>query len=289
MQTVKEKKSHQEIIEELARAHKIKTLKQGETAIYQLIEHGIAYSNGQAIKRYPSCVQIKDETAIFHPHTKEYTPLVYVKGSRAVRQPDGTDKYEEIREQIFFEDRDSGVMIVTAKDKNLYYHLEMSDENESKEGRDTSVKAKYRRLDSTKSAEEKLDLLYDKEYVYRLIKEMEVDELKATALEYNVNSARSVAEVKYDLITIAQKDPQAFIRNSGSPAAKMRALIIDAKFFGYVKYDGIERKWSLDMNNEVTPLIEIAPGQDPEEGLSTFLRSKDGDKIYKKLRDKLKS
>jgi hypothetical protein len=289
MQTVKEKKTHQEIIEELARAHKIKPLKQGETAIYQLIEHGVAYSNGQPINVYPTCVQIKDETAIFHPHTKEYTPLVYVKGSRAVRQPDGTDKYEEVREQIFFEDKYSGIMMVSAKDKWLYYHLEMSDENESKEGRDTAVKAKYRRLDSSKSAEEQLDLLYDKEYVYRLVKEMEVDELKANALEYSVNPSRSVAEIKYDLITIAQKDPQAFIRRCSNPAAKMRAMIIDAKFFGYVRYDGIERKWSLDMNNEVTPLIEIQPGQDPEEGLSTFLRSKDGDKIYKKLRDKLKS
>jgi hypothetical protein len=232
---------------------------------------------------YPPATQISNRTTILSPKTGLPEPLVYVKSSRPVKR-NGFTELEEETPLIFIE---GAGMTLGPKDTLLYYHMEMCDENESKVGRDTKVRAKYKRIDKAKTATEKLEKIYDDIYVSKMIMDMSIDDLKVFALKYKVNSELEIDEIKHNLITIARKDPQAFIRQSPNSVDKIKMLVRDAKTFGFIAYDGLTRKWSLTIEEEPKDLVEISPGKNADEEMVHYLMD-EGKEALKAIRKRMK-
>lgn len=278
MSEVIEKVTHVDFIKALAKAHKIEPLKGADAVTY--VPVNITFEPKTQRTHVPPSVEVRNRIEIIDPKTKEVTPLVYVKSSRAVKR-NGFNELEEEIPQIFIE---NGALVLGAKDLLLYYHMEMSDENESKVGRDTKVRAKFRRVDKGKTASENLDEIYDLEYVLRLVREMSLDEIKVMAEKYKVNTNLSTEEIRYNLIIIAKKDPKDFIRQSPNPRDKMKMLVKDAVASKFLIYDGLTRTWSLEEKS----LIEIEIGKNADEEIVEFLLSKAGKDAYKDVKSKLK-
>lgn len=277
-----QEKNHTEFIKDLARAHKIEPLKAGQSVTYVPI--AFREDPKTKITYYPPSTQVNGRVTVLHPHTGLPEPLVYVKSQRPVKK-NGFTELEEESPLIFIE---SNGLTVGPKDQLLYFHMEMNDENASKPGRDTSVRAKYMRLDKAKTATEKIDKIYDEVYVSQMILDMDIDNLKVFALKYKIDSSREVDEIKHDLLVVAKKDPQAFIRQSPNQVDVLAMLVRDAKKFKFILYDGMTRKWSLNIGEEEKEVVEVAPGGKADEEMVAFLMDKTGKETLTALKKRMK-
>jgi hypothetical protein len=285
MSEVKEPKqlTHAETVEKLAEFHRIKPLKGAETAVY--VPVNIKQDPDTKRMMVPPSVQVNNTITIINPHTKLPEQLVYVKSERSEKIG---GQYHTIQDTplIFIE---NGTKVLTAKDKLLYLHMEMTDENESKKDRDTKVTPKFRRLDKEKTATQKMEEVFDLEYVLTMLREAEVEDIVAMARIHKVNTDRSVDEIKYDLVVIAKKDPMEFIRLSPNKKDKLKVTVADAKGTGIIAYEGITRKWSVKGKEGERDVLEINPGQNSEDELIDYLMSdKKGRETLKEIKDLLK-
>jgi hypothetical protein len=276
-------KSYQEYIEEMAKAHGVKPLRAGQSVTY--VPSNMKVDPDTKRTHFPRSTQISNDITIISPSNNEMARLVYVKSEKPVKS-NGTIIFEEDKPLIFIE---GAALTIGPKDKWLYYHLEMSDENESKKGRDTNVRARFRRLDAEKTAEDKLDHEHLLRYVSQAIHDMDLDDLRVTASKYKINIDRNVSEIKWDLTVKAKEDPQSFLRNSSDLKGKIKIQIRDAKSIELIKFDEETRVWSLRVSlTDYRDILQVKAGVNSEETFIEYLISKEGEKTLKDIRKGLK-
>jgi hypothetical protein len=152
-----------------------------------------------------------------------------------------------------------GRLFVPIEKPNLYKYLELHPGNEKNGGN------LFSRVNKEKKAEIKIDddfLIAD---AISLVREKSLDDLLAVAMSFDIDTDRSVAEVKHDLLQKAKKNPKVFIQSFDNPVVSMKAKIKQAQNYNIISLNEDSVRWT-DTNKVI---ITVPAGKDP---LDTFVR-----------------
>ena len=178
------------------------------------------------------------------------------------------------REAIVFR---NGNLIVPREKPNLRKFLDKHPQNMANGGQ------VFKEVNQAADAEEKLNQEMSQFEAISLIKASEVEDLLAVALFFKVGIDRKVSEIKYDLLQIAKKNPQKFIKSFDDPAVKMKALARQAKDYQIIKVAEDSVRW-FDSNSLI---VSVPHGQDSEDILVRFLLTEKGASVVEDIEKQL--
>lgn len=160
----------------------------------------------------------------------------------------------------------NGNLVVPREKPNLRSFLDKHPENMTNGGRT------FREVNQAADAEEKLSQEMSQFEAISMIKSSEIEDLLAVALFFKVGIDRKVSEIKYDLLQIAKRNPEKFIRSFDDPAVKMKALVRQAKDYQIINVANDSVRW-FDSNSLI---VSVPHGQSPEDILVRFLLTEKG-------------
>lgn len=160
----------------------------------------------------------------------------------------------------------NGNLVVPREKPNLRAFLDKHPENMANGGRT------FKEVNQAADAEEKLNQEMSQFEAISMIKSSEIEDLLAVALFFKVGIDRKVSEIKYDLLQIAKKNPDKFIKSFDDPAVKMKALVRQAKDYQIINVAKDSVRW-FDSNSLI---VSVPHGQNPEDILVRFLLTEKG-------------
>ena len=178
------------------------------------------------------------------------------------------------REAIVFRE---GTLIVPREKPNLRKFLDLHPRNMANGGN------VFRLMDEAKDAETKLNEEMSQFEAVSMIKTSEMEDLLAVALFFNVNIDRKMSEIKYDLLQIAKKTPEKFVKSFDDPAVKMRALVRQAKDYQIIKISKDSVRW-FDSNSLI---VSVPHGQKPEDIVVRFMLTEKGASVVEDIEKQL--
>lgn len=116
-------------------------------------------------------------------------------------------------------------LMVPASNKNLIEILDRHPSNVANGG------VEFSELNPKKEAEKDLEKKFALNDAITLIKNKDYTDLLAVAIHFRVNPNASSQEIKSNLITIAERDPDKFLEAFDDEVVQMRALVHQAKKF----------------------------------------------------------
>tara|TARA_R100000353_G_scaffold76261_1_gene57885 strand:+ start:64 stop:897 length:834 start_codon:yes stop_codon:yes gene_type:complete len=167
------------------------------------------------------------------------------------------------REAIVFR---NGNLIVPREKPNLRKFLDKHPQNMANGGQ------VFKEVNQAADAEEKLSQEMSQFEAISMIKSSEIEDLLAVALFFKVEINRKVSEIKYDLLQIAKRNPDKFIRSFDDPAVKMKALVRQARDYQIINVANDSVRW-FDSNSLI---VSVPHGQNPEDILVRFLLTEKG-------------
>jgi len=216
--------------------------------------------------------------AVYMMHQKGVT--VYDKKNDTIREirycPNEPSVYRDeqsknaIRKSVVFTD---GRLFVRPDQPNLREYLSIHPANKANGGSDFYL------VDKQKKA--KIDV--DKEFLQAdaimMIRQKPFEDLLAVAAAMGVNVDREASEVKHDLLMIAKKNPENFIRSFDNPEVTMKAKIRMASKYGIINLGKSGVRWN-DTNNLI---VSVPAGKDPLDVMLRFCLTEAGTPTVEEL------
>lgn len=244
---------------------------------------------GNQIETKPSR-SISERCRINDPGDPEISQkiLEHVTGKRPVKNPDGTTRYDNIVEKVFFKE---GIVTCTKNNNHTYQYLMLRPDNGDNPFRPKGkVKVVFERIDHSKKVKAELR---DKDTLYGaidLIKYADKDDIRQLARNlpdgFKINMDNPIDTMKLDLINIAEKSPRTIISASKKAPIKIKLQMKDAESYQLISFNEVTRAWIDTENNEI---CNIEPGIDRYDGLVDFLNDNpENKKIYQAIIKELK-
>jgi hypothetical protein len=170
-----------------------------------------------------------------------------------------------------------GFLTVTREQPNLKRFLDIHPSNEANGG--TAFKIIDTKVDKEKVVEREF-AVFD---AISLVKNSDVNDLLAVALFFQVSIDRPMTEIKHDLLMIAKKSPESFVRSFDDPVVKCKATIRQALDYQILKASRDSMRW-FDSNGII---VSVPHGQDPIDVTSRFCLTEKGASVLATLEDQL--
>ena len=139
------------------------------------------------------------------------------------------------REPLKFFD---GLLAVPATKPNLIAFMEMHPDNVSNGG------SKFSIVDTEKDNEievEKEFLVHD---AVSLVRSKSAEELSPVAMHFGISLKESISDFKYELLSVAKRNPKEFISSFDDPVVTMKAKLTRAADFGIIKLNDTGAYWA---------------------------------------------
>ena len=175
-----------------------------------------------------------------------------------------------VRQSVVFSD---SVIFVRPDQPNLRKYLEVHPGNKANGGKEFYLVDKQRKA--------KVDV--DKEFLQAdaimMIRQKPFEDLLAVAAAMGVNVDRASSEIKHDLLMIAKKNPENFIKSFDNPEVTMKAKIRMASKYGVINLgrDGV--RWT-DTNKLI---VSVPAGKDPLDVMLRFCLTEAGTPTVEEL------
>lgn len=171
----------------------------------------------------------------------------------------------------------NGNLVVPREKPNLRMFLDYHPQNVKNGG------TLFELFDDTKDAEQELAKEFNIFEAVSLVRDKSIDDLLPVAMYYNINVDRSVSDIKYDLLNMAKRIPDDFVKAFDNPVVKTRSIIHRAFEYGVVKAKNDGCYW-VDSDG----LIVVVPvGQDHKDVLARFCMSERGASALSAIEDRL--
>ena len=216
--------------------------------------------------------------AVYMMHQKGIT--VYDKKRDTIREirycPNEPSVYREdqsgnaVRKSVVFA---NGRLFVRPDQPNLRQYMDLHPGNKANGG------SEFYLVDKQKKA--KIDV--DKEFLQAdaimMIRQKPFEDLLAVAAAMGVNVDREASEVKHDLLMIAKKNPENFIKSFDNPEITMKAKIRMASKYGIINLSKSGVRWN-DTNNLI---VSVPVGKDPLDVMLRFCLTEAGTPTVEEL------
>ena len=179
-----------------------------------------------------------------------------------------------VRESVIFREK----RLFVPKDKpNLREFMEHHPGNQKNGGK------LFKEVDKKKDAEVELKKEFLQTDAVAIVRDKDIQDLLPIALFFNINIDASVSDIRYNLLRIAKKNPQAFIEAFDSPQVAVRSAIVQAKDYQIIniKEDGV---YWCDSNSLI---VSVPVGQDPMDVMQRFCLTERGSSVVFSIEQQL--
>jgi len=141
----------------------------------------------------------------------------------------------------------------------------------------------FREVNKKKDAEDELKKEFLQTDAIAMVRDKDIQDLLPIALFFNINIDSPVTEIRYNLLRIAKKNPQAFIEAFDSPQVAVRSAIVQAKDYQIIrmKDDGV---YWFDSNSLI---VSVPVGQDPMDVMQRFCLTERGSSVVFSIEQQL--
>lgn len=175
-----------------------------------------------------------------------------------------------VRGSVVFAD---GALFVRADQPNLRTYLNTHPGNQANGGKEFYLVNKQQKA--------KIDV--DKEFLLAdavmMIRQKPFEDLLAVAAAMGVNVDREASEIKHDLLMIAKKSPESFIKSFDNPEVTMKAKIRMASKYGIINLGKSGVRWT-DTNKLI---VSVPAGKDPLDIMLRFCLTEAGTPTVEEL------
>jgi hypothetical protein len=175
-----------------------------------------------------------------------------------------------VRKSVVFAD---GRLFIRPDQPNLKEYMSVHPGNTANGGSDFYL------VDKQKKAKVDVDKEFLQADAIMMIRQKPFEDLLAVAAAMGVNVDREASEIKHDLLMIAKKNPENFIKSFDNPEVTMKAKIRMASKYGIINLgrDGV--RWT-DTNKLI---VSVPAGKDPLDVMLRFCLTEAGTPTVEEL------
>ncbi len=231
-------------------------------------------------RHYPSIKVLPSEEEIYDPQTNKTRTIRYAIGESSIYKDEQPTSV--VKSDIIFQ---NGSIIVPYTNPSLIEFLTLSNHNADNPHRKTEKVAMFKELNPAKDAEKSLEIEESVARAKALVFTLPFEEIKGYARVCGVNTRKSAAEIKHDMVLLAGKDPAGFISGLDDPLTKRQQVVMDACSVNVIEISGKGAFWKHgDQKNLITP---IPSGQDGIVWFSEWtMTDEDGKSVFKEIAKK---
>lgn len=262
------------------------TLNRDEVKIFEIL--GIS-TDAEGKKLIPNMVSIPTRDIIWDDVQEEYVDIANLK--TGYPNPDGTYNFEK----IWFTRRSNGMIACSgksAKDRELYQYLSMSNYNESNPNRDPSVKPFYRERSLEAEAKTEIEMAMEKQEVMSWLFKASNSQVKLLSVELGLTGLKTVAEMKVAIMELIEKNYNqvAPFMTKIDKVGDKPALIEKALSAKIIKYDGRKHAWTYasDKGGTIKAGVRGATKNEQSIAFAEWLNSKEGAKAAAAIEELIK-
>jgi hypothetical protein len=234
-------------------------------------------------RHYPSIKLLPSQEEIYDPETNKTRTIRYAVGESSVYKDE--QPVQVVLGDIIFQ---NGSIIVPYTNPTLIEFLTLSNHNADNPHRKPEKARLFKELNPAKDAEKSLELEEAVARAKALVFTLPFEEIRGYARVLGVNVKRSVAEIKHDMVRLAEKDPKMFMAGLDDPKTKRQQTLYDAASSGVIEVTGKGAYWKYgDEKKLFTP---IPTGRNGILWLAEWtLTDEEGKEVYKEIEKKTKA
>lgn len=259
------------------------TLKRDEVRIFEIL--GIS-TDSEGKKLIPNMVSIPVRDTIYDTTKEEYVDIANLK--TGYPNADGTYNFEK----IWFTRRSNGMIALSgksAKDRELYMYLAMSNYNQSNPERDPSTRAFFRERSLEAEAKSEIEMAMEKQEVMSWIFKATSSQVKLLSRELAITGRKTVAEMKVAIMELIEMNYSAVAPKIAKleRVGDMPELIDKALKAKVIKYDGRKHAWTYASDKGGTIKTGVRGASKPEQNVAfaEWLNSPDGAKAVATIKE----
>lgn len=179
-----------------------------------------------------------------------------------------------LKQSVIFRE---GRLFVRKDQPNLRKFLEMHPGNSENGGK------LFEKIDLKKDAEDTLNKEFLLNDAVTMVRDKDIQELLPVALFYGININKPTSEIRYNLLTVAKKNPKEFIDSFDNPRVRARSILKQATEYQMIrmKPDGV---YWFDSNGLI---VSVPHGQDAMDIAVRFCLTEKGSSVLDTLQEKL--
>jgi hypothetical protein len=231
-------------------------------------------------RHYPSIKVLPSEEEIYDPKENKTRTIRYAVGESSIYKDEQPQVV--VKADIIFQ---NGSIIVPYTNPSLIEFLVLSNHNGENPHRKTSKRIMFNELNPARDAEQALEVEEATARAKALVFTLPFEEIAGYARVCGVNTKRSAAEIKHDMVTLAGKDPKGFMAGLDDPLTKRQQVVMDACTVGVIEISGKGAFWKHgDQKNLITP---IPAGRDGVVWFSEWtMTDEEGKGVFKEVSKK---
>lgn len=171
----------------------------------------------------------------------------------------------------------NGKLFVPKEKPNLKAYLELHPANEKNGGH------MFRLVDTERDAEKELNSEFIIAEAVSKVRDTAIDELLPVAIYFNVTIDAPSSEIRFNLLNLAKKDPEAFLDAFNDPQVVARSLAKQASDYQFIALRENGVYW-FDTNKLI---VTVPVGRNALDVITRFLLTEQGASVYAELEEKL--
>ena len=178
------------------------------------------------------------------------------------------------KEAVVFRD---GALTVPKEKPNLRIFLEKHPDNFANGGRI------FKLLDPTTDAQKRLEKEFKQSEAVSMVRDKDINDLLPVAIYYGINIDRPTADIRYELLNLAKKNPKDFISSFDSPQVIARSIVKQAADYQIIKVKADGVYW-FDSNGLI---VSVPVGANPDDVMTRFCLTEKGASVLSTLEERL--
>tara|TARA_B100000497_G_C7683185_1_gene413566 strand:+ start:1764 stop:2570 length:807 start_codon:yes stop_codon:yes gene_type:complete len=224
---------------------------------------------------YPLTSSVSSKQLIFDEKTKSRRYIRCARGERSIFEDE--QSRNALVERIIFR---NGILNVHENDSHIISFLDASDWNDSKENRDTRVKAIFKKENHEQEAKElneEFNISYEAETIAR---NMDFESLLDFCRSARINIDRSADEIKFDVFRTARNEPEYFLDVYNDPVMKRVSKVRKAEEEGILYFDITKRQAFLVQSGKKESVKVLPLGVDMRQAFAEWTFENEGKETY---------
>jgi hypothetical protein len=262
------------------------TLKRDEVKIFEIL--GIS-TDAEGKKLIPNMVSIPTRDTVYDSFLEEYVDIANLK--TGYPNADGSYNFDK----IWFTRRSNGMIALSgksAKDRELYMYLAMSNHNESNDDRDPQARAFFRERSLEAEAKTEIEQAMEKQEIMSWLFKATDSQVKLLSRELGLSGYKTVAEIKVALMELINNN-----YNAVAPAitkvekvGDMPELLDKALEAKVIKYDGRKHAWTYasEKGGTIKAGVRGANKADQNIAFAEWLNSEEATKAVATIKELIK-
>tara|TARA_R100001440_G_scaffold719_5_gene2305 strand:- start:12762 stop:13625 length:864 start_codon:yes stop_codon:yes gene_type:complete len=178
------------------------------------------------------------------------------------------------KEAVVFRD---GALTVPKEKPNLRIFLEKHPDNFANGGKI------FKLLDPTTDAQKRLEKEFKQSEAVSMVRDKDINDLLPVAIYYGINIDRPTADIRYELLNLAKKNPKDFISSFDSPQVVARSIVKQAADYQIIKVKADGVYW-FDSNGLI---VSVPVGANPDDVMTRFCLTEKGASVLSTLEERL--